>query len=865
MANPVGGRPHHHDPIRLPVPAPVDPEDTSDTEEELVVPGPGSSSHSRSSSIASLRSASPVDERFLMSKVLFEGSKAILSKDELTRCQQQNSELLKIRHSLVEAYEEALKLTPLQQSEVDSLVARGEHDKALIVRNQYECENVIKFVFVYDEDGHMRGEIYPDLDADAFLLGYIFYQLYDREGFVAMDAMRTFSRNKDFKDDIIVNEFFARSLLRSSNLNTGLAIHIVSQFSDQAYSDFLLPLDLTSRAEFFGIAGRAYHIRYDQTKALIKELKDHGSDLKACDPQIRDSFIVSFDNQLARGWDKLPAEELFKMLDGLAGESLRKSEKAYRGAFLLDFDPGYGTKLLRGEIELREFDTARKTAQTLFLAAMRDGGLEATRLNVKLALLESSIMLFDNSSEINAEFVGAVLESIGSADLSTVDSKRIGAFISKSKMRLDFLKGVLTAEQKDNFDHIVESLEKEIAHWPLSRTVGATAPATVAVDPAAKQLEFLLDKSFSYRGMTSNYIDGNFRFGGQLSAHNVNRMDRLNFENLLKAPLRDFLSFSDSRVEKVMTEWIKANPGKEVEDFKSLSLESITDVDMFMRLVDLFVRRAFRTEELELEDLHSDGHKVFDKTTQNLISLMGMSDSAVRKAMKDSRTSLSVSLALGLGDCRHHAQAKQMLFDTWQRCCVNQLLAEYRGGGDESLGRQIHDILNLELRTFDVEVHAPVEMKALYDPVLEELDDGKKVHVMSDREQKIEEHTMNILLKRDDEGRLVEARFADSFYQDHYHWADGRIDFLEDGGVLSMAAKDIAVMDMSTGAMKEVDVRLAPTAYAGKRDRYQPGRMEQMLLGQPVDRFDLSMMMLSRTRARTISALREIGDWGGLK
>lgn len=72
-----------------------------------------------------------------------------------------------------------------------------------------------------------------------------------------------------------------------------------------------------------------------------------------------------------------------------------------------------------------------------------------------------------------------------------------------------------------------------------------------------------------------------------------------------------------------------------------------------------------------------------------------------------------------MGDCRHHAQVKQIMFDMWQKQQMNECLSEmyysaWQGNTVETKGQQAQkffDILDTELRTADVEVRMPVVMK----------------------------------------------------------------------------------------------------------------------------------------------------------
>jgi len=242
------------------------------------------------------------------------------------------------------------------------------------------------------------------------------------------------------------------------------------------------------------------------------------------------------------------------------------------------------------------------------------------------------------------------------------------------------------------------------------------------------------------------------------------------------------------------------------------------------------------TESLNLEDLFSDGHKIFDDTSKALVEIGGIIPEI--KKGSDSRTNISVSIGLGLGDCRHHAQIKQLLFDMWQWKRTNSYLQEgydsLMKGDNESYQEamdQIDELHSYELRTFDFVVEGEIEMIDKYKPRLN--DQGEYIYTEGVFSP-IEDHTMNLLIKKDSKGNVKSVRFADSFYQNHYDWGSGEIsieDIFSENGIGGKTIK---------AGSKRARIRLVPTDYCGKRNIDPRDDHGQLLcMGIPIGDIDV--------------------------
>ena len=147
--------------------------------------------------------------------------------------------------------------------------------------------------------------------------------------------------------------------------------------------------------------------------------------------------------------------------------------------------------------------------------------------------------------------------------------------------------------------------------------------------------------------------------------------------------------------------------------------------------------------------------------------------SALGTNAKFSQTNISMLFAMNMGDCRHHAQVKQLIFDRWKDRKLNNILNAMLESKDpqeqEGLEEDFNNCYLVEMRMIDSRISAPVELKKdkngksqMYRP--QWTPDGK-MQVVEDY-QDLEEHTFCVLITRNKGGELTECRFADAFYRD---------------------------------------------------------------------------------------------------
>ena len=380
-----------------------------------------------------------------------------------------------------------------------------------------------------------------------------------------------------------------------------------------------------------------------------------------------------------------------------------------------------------------------------------------------------------------------------------------------------------------------------------------------------EKLDALYASTYSYRGLASDFegasvVSGNMKFGGQLPEHSVAKKDLDLFSGLLEFPL-----------SAMMPEDALGKLPKEITP--ETRLVDIKDPELFMQATDAFVRYHFGNDDFagtgkKLEDnalmrgpdnklkgtkgsVLEDGSE-YDQTVSGIMHLAGKEKGKDENKGIDSRTNISAIFALGMGDCRHHAQVKQIMFDMWQKkqmdAALRTALTASKPQDRQAAMEEFGDIYLTELRSTDVRVNMEVQMEQgsndkgetwdeLYRPVL--TPEGK--FQKGDHVATLEEHTMTVLMKRTPEGYLDYFGLRDAFYQHTYEWGKQNIDpdkiKVVDGkpeiNVGSLRSEEVA-----TG--EQIGISLTPTSYnSGKRDSSVKDSTgdDVCLLGIPMEGF----------------------------
>lgn len=604
------------------------------------------------------------------------------------------------------------------------------------------------------------------------------------------------SDNLTFKKSGIVREFYAVSC------NMTGAYGKTIETANGLIEDNLI------NGEVYAALGKAYLKRHD----IAMEYSNIAQD-KNIDPDKQAAARLAYQQQFPRDISLSRAHEN-------ARESLENSKKFYEMGFLNSFEYYPGINTAYRLIELGEYDKAQKVAKLVHHCCLREGGRETMDYWCATTLVEATCITSTNKEDV--EKAMASFSRIKDIEPWQLDSTL--QMLGRLKNTLD-AKGLST----ENFEYAIKKIEE----------MKTSSAYEVSSDHEPNLLDAVRGVSFSYRGLASNFVGANFvagntRYGGQLPDHCITRTDWQQFEELLRTPLKNLL-------------------GNNLPANYPATLSEVTDLDKFLEISDRVIRESFNTDSHQLEDLHSTGHKRYDQTVKSLLHL-----GAIDKG-SDTRTNISTIMALGLGDCRHHAQAKQILFDSWQRMHSNASLrkayAALMEGDTRKYERHLEAaerIESVEMRTFDVVVQAPIQMDGKYN--IRKDKNGLPLVQPDGSIKDVEDHTLNIIVEHNKNGNLVKMRFADSFYQNTYPWGSGSISLedirMDEDKNLVLPAKRILCVDPDNGRTYEQSVQMTPTKYAGKREKIANDEHGQiLLLGSPIQgNFSLSEVLDHKNR-----------------
>lgn len=465
-------------------------------------------------------------------------------------------------------------------------------------------------------------------------------------------------------------------------------------------------------------------------------------------------------------------------------EYMRQSVAALEEGFNATYEFYPGINLVYNQIELAKMtgdvsliEKAFNDAELVMYSAKKAGAERTADFWTAATLLESSIF----AGEVTPQMVQHCLET------SQYDWE-LGSTIGNLKGVAETISTQLTSGELD--EATTERLTKILGiinggtdnPGVLSVLEGES---TLSVEKETTPNDLIVEQGFMY-GETTTLIGGNIQFGGQLQAHTVNRFD---------------VKVAHSVMEH-------------------FGLDSIGSVEEFNQVVDGIIRKQFGTAALE--DLHGDSHKVYDTQMKNLLDTLGI-NGQVDKSVVDSRTNVMVDFLLGKGDCRQHAHAKQLLFDSWKTFKLNNLIGTLKDAhetpdtaDDQRARQQIQELLSKQMMVFDSIVESKIEMNGLYDPK----HDTSGSLIESDDFEPVEDHTWNGIVTFDEAGHVASLEMADSFYQEEYGFG-GRGQVITEPS--SYAEGGMAVTEISAvgedGTTKKVPVRLKPTPYAGSRGK----------------------------------------------
>lgn len=555
-------------------------------------------------------------------------------------------------------------------------------------------------------------------------------------------------------------------------------------------------------------------------------------------------------------------------------ELMTDSVARLESGFMTTLESSVGIQAVHGNIMLGKTDRARETAKVVYLAALRDGAEESNDYFCVSAALQAACIAGEDEKVIN-HLYNRLENSIRyqwelddiARDMDRISKSMPSEHVAAVCRRLEGLKESAVPQE----DKAGRKTDVIVFKHELNKDRYMTE------DP---KLQAVRDHSYSYRGCGSafrgtNRVSGNMAFGGQLPDHTVSRKDLRLFTGLVKMTPAELGIKFDKKI-----------PGADDADMArmiSSPLTEIKDPELFMRVADRFIRQTFTTENFAGSNLHMEdnalsknenGESVYDATVKSVLRACGKKIGDKDKNV-DTRTNISAIFALGMGDCRHHAQVKQIMFDMWQKQQMNSCLSDmyysvWQGNPVETKGPQAQkffDILDTELRTADIEVRVPVLMEQTekkkwhsdteytvetdekgnaimvdkpYSPLMTE--DRKYIVDATQNTHNLEDHTLCWLIKKDRDGNLTEFGLRDAFYQDlHYDWGRQDVDVSKieviDGKPKIPAGK-ISGGKTSTG--EAIEIYQEPTPYnSGKRDTVVSNSIgrDVCLVGVPLNGF----------------------------
>lgn len=464
-------------------------------------------------------------------------------------------------------------------------------------------------------------------------------------------------------------------------------------------------------------------------------------------------------------------------------EYIRQSVAALEDGFYATYEFYPGINLVYNQIQLAEMtgdssliNKAFNDAELVMYSAKKAGAECTADYWTAATLLESSIF----AGEVTPQMIQLCHETSQNPWELDATLSNVRSIADTITSQLD--SGKLDQKTSEHLTKILDIINGEADNPGVLRMLEGRSSVVIETETIAN--DSVLESGFMY-GETTTLIGGNIQFGGQLQSHIVNRFD-------VKA------------AHAVM---------------EHFGIDTISTVEEFNQVTDGIIRQQFGTSELE--DLHSDSHKLYDTQIKNLLDTLGIQDD-MDKSLVDSRTNVMVDFLLGKGDCRQHAHAKQLLFDSWKTFRLNNLIGTLKDAhvtpdvvDDEKARQQINELLSRQMMVFDSIIESKIQMNGLYNPKSE---DG--AYIESDDFEPVEDHTWNGIVSFDKTGHVASIEMADSFYQQEYGFG-GRGQVIaepssyNEGG---MMVTTIAAVDKE-GIVKQVPVRLKPTPYAGSRGK----------------------------------------------
>jgi len=582
----------------------------------------------------------------------------------------------------------------------------------------------------------------------------------------------------------------------------------------------------------------------------------------------------------------------------LKKEALVQSVQVFEQGFAKTFDPFLGLQMVRGDLELGNKDKAQEMAKVVYLCALRDGAEESKDFYTVSAALQAACIAGEKE-EVIEHLCG-----------------RLAVSLEYPYQMDEFERNMQKIEESGLNPGRVKQIQTRLTHWKSLRNKEALEGGIIVLkdekgndlpdDRAVgndKKLEALISHSYSYRGCGSDFrgtsrVGGNMEFGGVLPDQVISRKDLELFTGL---------------VQKSPTELGIEGLDKIKGVDPDLKLCEIDDIEVVMQVIDRFVRQKFTTDNfigtglhLEEQTLKKNAYEesVYDATVKAVERACGKvvsGDNAKKEKDSniDTRTNISAIFALGMGDCRHHAQVKQIMVDMCQRLQMNgQIEKMFRQVQDGKLvdlngeeAQKFYEVLDTEVRTADVQIRMPVLMEQkeaegwikkdengvekkvwdkkkgadgtilmadqTYHPKLD--DEGRYQVDLTNSMHNLEEHTLCWVLKKDRKGNLTTFGLRDAFYQEkEYQW--GQMD-IRDLDTIKVSRRGKPLVPAGVVPAEKTDkgiplqIYQVPTPYnKGKRDVVEAHSIgdDVCLLGLRLEGFSDTEEFLSKIKAHEV-------------
>lgn len=595
--------------------------------------------------------------------------------------------------------------------------------------------------------------------------------LWDLDAYDEMVEMRYLSDNVEFKHDIGILPLHARATLKS-HYNNHYILHSIA--------DHLMQ-DPAMYEEGIVIKGLIATSERKNSKELLKAMRE---DPENVPEGLLKEYMRYFPNDGSRSENSI--HENYK-------NSLRSAYSEFKEAFSKNYDCRYGSRMIHLLLELENAEQTNRReeleniARLTLKAAEKDGGVFSNNPAVLRAYLTALYLLPDSKIE----------------EIKLAEDALVVLFKGRKSIEYaiqDFSELNLSLHRQG------QDLQRYSVHFLVQAhhiyVEGSEGEYQAFINEAKARFRQAVgnnewhDRSYNIKGFTSNSIDGNFQFGAQLPDHALNLRDRAYIEEMIET-----------------------------------HFSGIETIEEFNFQANQLIRNIFQTDARELETLTSDGHKLYDKAVHAIIEFAGVPTIEARKDLCNSWTNISTVVSLGLGDCRHHAQLKQILFDVWHGQKLNQVLSEMQQAEEENheeniqaFNEKFNRINQIEFRTADCEVYLPIKIENGA-PVVN--DEGHFIKNDTGKLMKVEEHTFNMSFNKND------VTIVDAFYQNRYDWENCKILQTDSGQFTGAGA--VKIYDESSGTYEKVAVLIKPTSYAGKRDDFNRAETTSSLIGIPVE------------------------------